>query len=803
MNSFSIDRAFNRHPLMVNPLTPLMETIALMNRSHVTSCNLEHDDSEFNSLIPAITSCALVMADSQLLGIFTERDLVQLTAEGRTLAEMTVGEAMNQPVTTFQRTEVRDLFDILSLTRQHKIRHFPIVDKHNQLLGIVTLEAVQRLLQPIDLLRFQRVGEVMSNISIYALPTVSVLQVTQLMIQHQVSCVVIAEPFESHENSELRTSVEKSNLRPVGIITERDIIQFQSLELNLGNIQAQTLMSTPLFLVNPFDSLWSVHQQMQQRRVRRLIVAGEQGELKGIITQNRLLQALDPKEMYRVIEVLQRQVVQLGDERAKLLQNRAEELEEQVKKRTFELESANQKLQQEVIKRQQEIIKRRQIEQQLIHDSLHDRLTGLPNRTLLIERIEFAIQHAKRHPDYLFALLFIDLDRFKIINDSLGHLMGDRLLITVAKLLQESLRDNDLVARLGGDEFVILLDGIHQLQDAIQISTRIQELLASPFDFEDRAVFTTASMGIVLSSTNYDNSEDLLRDADIAMYRAKKKGKDCYEVFDRAMYLEALNFVELENNLRLALQRGELILHYQPIVSLSGSQLVGLEALIRWQHPQRGLISPNEFIPIAEDTGLIVPIGEWLIAEACQQLKIWQQKFAFIPEIETLKISINVASQQFQQPQFIQKLDEILLATGLNGSYLQLEITESVLVEPGGTIQNILAQIKKRNIKLSIDDFGTGYSCLSYLSCLPIDNLKIDRSFIKHLNCDAENFEIVRTILTLAKTLGIDAISEGIETTEQLTQLKNLGCQFGQGYLFAEPSDVQEIESMLVNDRIS
>ncbi|MDJ0595583.1 MAG: EAL domain-containing protein [Pleurocapsa sp. MO_226.B13] len=734
-----------------------------MNRSHVTSCNLERDDSEFNSLIPAHTSCALVMADSQLLGIFTESDLVRLTAEGRTLAEMTVGEAMKQPVTTFQRTEVRDLFDILSLTRQHKIRHFPIVDKHNQLLGIVTLEAVQRLLQPMDLLRFKRVDEVMSNVLSCALPTVSVLQVTQLMIQHQVSCVVIAEPFESHENSELRTSVEKSNLRPVGIITERDIIQFQSLELNLGNIQAQTLMSTPLFLVNPFDSLWSVHQQMQQRRVRRLIVAGEQGELKGIITQNRLLQSLDPKEMYRVIEVLQRQVVQLGDERAKLLQNRAEELEEQVKKRTFELESANQKLQQEVIKRQQEIIKRRQIEQQLIHDSLHDRLTGLPNRTLLIERIEFAIQHAKRHPDYLFALLFIDLDRFKTINDSLGHLIGDRLLITVAKLLQESLRDNDLVARLGGDEFVILLDGIHQLQDAIQISTRIQELLASPFDFEAQAVFTTASMGIVLSSTNYDNSEDLLRDADIAMYRAKKKGKGCYEVFDRAMYLEALNFVELENNLRLALQRGELILHYQPIVSLSGSQLVGLEALIRWQHPQRGLILPNEFIPIAEDTGLIVPIGEWLVAEACQQLKIWQQKFAFIPEIKTLKISINVANQQFQQPQFIQKLDEILLATGLNGSYLQLEITESVLVEPGGTIQNILAQIKKRNIKLSIDDFGTGYSCLSYLSCLPIDNLKIDRSFIKHLNCDAENFEIVRTILTLAKTLGIDAISEGIE----------------------------------------
>ncbi len=284
-----------------------------------------------------------------------------------------------------------------------------------------------------------------------------------------------------------------------------------------------------------------------------------------------------------------------------------------------------------------------------------------------MERIEFTIQHAKRHPDYLCALLFIDLDRFKIINDSLGHVMGDRLLIAVAKLLQESLRDNDLVARLGGDEFVILLDGIHELQDATQIAARIQELLASPFDIEAQAIFTSASIGIVLSSTNYDNSEDLLRDADIAMYRAKEKGKACYEVFDRDMYLETLKFVELENNLRLALERGELFLQYQPIISLSSRKLVGFEALIRWRHPQRGLILPSEFIPIAEDTGLIVPIGEWLLTEACRQLKIWQQKFASIAQIETLKISINVASQQFQQPQFIQKLDEVLLVdVGVN-----------------------------------------------------------------------------------------------------------------------------------------
>ena len=551
MNSFSIEQILNRHPLIVNPSTPLIETIGLMNQSSVASCNLDDDDSEFNSLIHSHTSCALVMVDSQLLGIFTEHDLVQLTAEGRTLAEITVGEAMTHPVTTFQSTEVQDLHDILSLTRQHRIRHLPIVDRHDQLLGIITFETVQRLLQPTDWLRFQRVVEVMSNISIHALPTVSVRRVTQLMIQHQVTCVLIAEPFESHENSELKTSVENVPLRPVGIITERDIIQFQTLELNLSNIQAQTLMSTPLFSVSPKDSLWSAHQQMQQHRVRRLIVTGEQGEVKGIITQKSLLQALEPQEMYGVIEALKRQVSQLETEKAQLLQNRARELEKQVQKRTLELESANQQLQSANQQLQQEIIKRRQIEQQLVHDALHDALTGLPNRTLLRERIEFTIQHAKRNLNYLFALLFVDLDRFKIINDSLGHMMGDQLLIAVGKLLQESLRDNDLVARLGGDEFLILLDGIHELQDATQIAARIQEMLAAPFYIEEQAIFTSASIGIVLGSTNYDNGDDILRDADIAMYRAKEKGKACYEVFDQDMYWETLKFAELENNLRL------------------------------------------------------------------------------------------------------------------------------------------------------------------------------------------------------------------------------------------------------------
>lgn len=467
-----------------------------------------------------------------------------------------------------------------------------------------------------------------------------------------------------------------------------------------------------------------------------------------------------------------------------------QDLERRVQERTIKLKTVVQKLRQEINERQR-------VQQQLIHDALHDSLTGLPNRNLLIERIEFTIAHAKRNPDYKYGILFIDLDRFKVINDSLGHLIGDQLLIAVSNLLQECVRENDLVARLGGDEFVILLDGIKSIQDATSIGERIQQKMRSPFELESQNIFTSASIGIVIGSTEYNNHADLMRDADIAMYRAKDKGKARYTIFDQTMYDETLKLVELENSLRFALKRNELTMHYQPIISLDNNHLVGFEALIRWQHPERGAISPVEFIPIAEDTGLILDIGEWLLKEACQQLQTWRQQFASVPQINSLKMSINLASQQLQEPEFIQKLDQILLETGLEGSSLRLEITESVLIEPEGTIQNTLRQIKNRNIKLSIDDFGTGYSSLSYLRRFPIDNLKIDRSFIQQMNFDSENFEIVRLIITLAKTLGMKTISEGVETALQLNQLKGLGCEFAQGYLFSIPLAPKEIELML------
>ena len=474
-----------------------------------------------------------------------------------------------------------------------------------------------------------------------------------------------------------------------------------------------------------------------------------------------------------------------------------QELEQKVRDRTAELEAANQKLAIANQELQQEIKERKKIEEQLIKDALHDGLTGLPNRTLVMERIERSLKQTKRNPNYLFAVLFIDLDRFKTINDSQGHLLGDRLLIAIAKILQQDLRSSDTLARLGGDEFVILLDNINHLTDAIRVADRINHQLQSSLNLGKQTIFTSASIGIALSATGYENSSQILRDADIAMYRAKDKGKACYEVFDKAMYLETLKITELERDLRLAIQKNQFTLYYQPIVSSEQGKLVGFEALIRWQHPTKGFISPVDFIPIAEDTGIIVQIGDWVLKEACHQLRAWQQKFAEFPQVETLKISVNIASQQLVEPDFIAKIDQILQETGLNGSCLRLEITERILVDSGQNTNNTLAEIKRRRIKLSIDDFGTGYSSLSYLHRFPIDNLKIDRSFVNYLNSDTESFEIVKTIIALAHSLKMDAIAEGVETTQQLHQLIDLGCEYAQGYLFAKPLNISDVESTI------
>jgi diguanylate cyclase (GGDEF)-like protein/PAS domain S-box-containing protein len=442
-----------------------------------------------------------------------------------------------------------------------------------------------------------------------------------------------------------------------------------------------------------------------------------------------------------------------------------------------------------------DITKQKEVEEQLTHDALHDALTGLPNRTLFMDRVEIALCNAKRRADYSFAVLFIDLDRFKIINDSLGHLVGDKLLIAIADLLKHCVRDVDSVARLGGDEFTILLNDLKDVSDATTIAERIQAKMRNSFDLAGHSVFTSASIGIALNfAADYDSGTDLLRDADIAMYRAKENGKARYEVFEQKMYTQTLKLSKLENDLRLAVERQEFLLHYQPIVCLTTGELTGFEALLRWQHPERGLVSPIEFIPVAEDTGLILPIGEWVLRDACHQMRAWQLQF---PVSETFKISVNITSNQLKCDHFIEIIDQILLETDLDGSNLRLEITESMLMDKTAEAITRLEKIRERKIHLSIDDFGKGYSSLSYLHRFPINTLKIDRSFVSFMSSDKENIEIVNTIIILAHSLGMDAIAEGIETVEQCDRLKTLGCELGQGYLFDKPLERQAVEILL------
>ena len=503
---------------------------------------------------------------------------------------------------------------------------------------------------------------------------------------------------------------------------------------------------------------------------------------------------------FRLQEVLVRVKNQLNLQAAKAeIHHLNQELEIKVKHRTLELETANQQLAIINNQLQEKILEKENIEKKLLYDALHDELTGLPNRSLFMKRVETALEKSKCYRDYKFAVLFIDLDRFKIVNDSLGHLMGDHLLIACAQRLRKCLREQDLVARIGGDEFTILLENIKELNYALSIADKIVAEFKHPFKLETNTITTTVSIGIVLGSTEYQQSLELLRDADTAMYRAKEQGKARHEIFNEQMHMHAIQRLELENDLRQALKLNQFALFYQPIIRLIDGQLEGFEALIRWQHPTKGLISPNDFIPIAEETGLIIPLGKWILNKACHQLSIWQNKFSHSPLIN---ISINITVNQLKCPNFLATIDRILSQNKIPGSSIKLEITESMLMQDSEKVMNLLSQIQARQIKLCIDDFGTGFSSLSYLPRFPIDILKIDRSFVSFMDCDENNFEVVRTIISLAHTLGIKVVSEGIETITQLEQLQSLGSEFGQGYLFSRPLNAESAELMISSNTV-
>jgi len=458
-----------------------------------------------------------------------------------------------------------------------------------------------------------------------------------------------------------------------------------------------------------------------------------------------------------------------------------------------------------------DITERKRAEEMLVHNAFHDGLTNLPNRALFLDRLQHALTLSKKHPNYKFAVLLIDIDEFKIVNDSLGHSAGDELLVAVGQRLTESVRradtvsrprlrgavdrlaTDDTLARLGGDEFTVLLDDIHDPIEAVRVAERIQAELATPFMVNSQEVVISASIGIASSATSHDQAEEVLRDADIAMYRAKRTGRASCEVFDAAMHANAVKRLRLETDLRRALELGEFRVHYQPIVSLKTGKIAGFEALTRWQRPE-GLAPPAEFIPVAEETGLIIPMNRQLLREACQRVLAWQTEF---PSSPPLSLSVNVTPREFAQHDLADEMGKILAQTGFDPGNLHLEIVETIAMGDAEKSGEALARLKALGAHLSIDDFGTGYSSLSRLRRIPVDTLKIDRVFIFNMDRDPESREIVRAIVMLAHNLGLKVVAEGAETEEHVNQLKQLDCELAQGYFFSRPADDQTMLQLL------
>ncbi len=435
---------------------------------------------------------------------------------------------------------------------------------------------------------------------------------------------------------------------------------------------------------------------------------------------------------------------------------------------------------------QTDITARKRAEERLIYDAFHDALTGLPNRALFLDRLDHVLATTRRHREQLYAVLFLDLDRFKVINDSLGHLVGDHLLVAVGRRIGDGMRPSDTVARLGGDEFGVLLEEVRSPSEAARIAERIQEDLARSFHVDGHEIFVRASIGIAVRSERYERPEQVLRDADVAMYQAKTRGKGGYEIFDASMHGSVVERLKLEAKLRRAVEHGgEFVLHYQPVVELGTRVAVGVEALLRWNDPERGLVGPSDFVALAEESGMIVAIGEWVARTACGQVRSWRG----IPALAGATLAINLSARQLQQPDAVDRLARVVLETGVDPWRIALEVTESAVLGDLESSAAKLRQLREMGMRVHVDDFGTGYSSLSYLHRLPVTAVKIDRSFVSRLGAPGESDELVRAILSIAESLDLETIAEGVEEQGQLQKLRELGCRFGQGYLFARPME--------------
>jgi diguanylate cyclase (GGDEF)-like protein len=447
------------------------------------------------------------------------------------------------------------------------------------------------------------------------------------------------------------------------------------------------------------------------------------------------------------------------------------------------------------------LVECRQAQEELRRHATRDVLTGLPNRVLFLDRLAHAVERGRRHKDFRFAVLSLDLDRFKAVNDSLGMRAGDELLVAHARRLEQCVRSEDTIARLSGDEFAILLESLADDADAGRVAERMLRALTEPVQTREGEVFATASIGIVLSSSGLEAGDDanvrLLQQAGVAMSRAKTAGRGQYQMFDRAMQARAVARLRTETHLRTALERGEFELYYQPLVALKSGQVTELEALLRWNHPTRGLVAPLDFIPLAEETGLIVPIGSWVLSEACRQVREWQQRHS---RAEPLTLSVNLSVKQFAQPDFVAHMAGIVRGSGLDPHCLKLEITESIAIDDPDRTRGMLDELRLLGVRMYLDDFGTGYSSLGQLHRLSLDAIKIDRSFVMRMSEGPMHWQLVRTVRDLARNIGVTVIAEGVETAEQLAELRGLGCESAQGYLFSRPVPAVEMERLLEQD---
>jgi diguanylate cyclase (GGDEF)-like protein len=460
-----------------------------------------------------------------------------------------------------------------------------------------------------------------------------------------------------------------------------------------------------------------------------------------------------------------------------------------------ELEVYDNKLNNALNSIQKEVTERKKTEEQLEHRAFYDQLTKLPNRGLFTTYLGHVNERAKRDKNYLFAVLFIDLDRFKVINDSLGHIVGDRVLIEVARKMEACVRNEDMISRFGGDEYAIFLENINDPSDAIRVAERIQQKLSAPLNLDEFEIFTSASIGIALSSSGYEREEDIIRDADAAMYRAKAHGRACYEIFDEEMHASSIRVLQLESDLRRAVERMEFLVHYQPVISMNDNRIVGAEALLRWNHPKQGIISPVDFIPIAEETGLISKIGAWILREAFSRNKAWQDM-----GYEPLLVKVNFSVRQFQHHNILETVQEVIQETSMPARFLDIEVTESIATED--SCIKVLHELSAMGAQISVDDFGTGYSSLSYLKQLPINTIKIDKSFVRDITVDHNAEGIVKAIIAMAHSLKMKVVAEGVETEEQRNFLHLYNCNEMQGYLFSPPLSEQEFTKLLEKEKV-